>query len=867
MFTFSSYSYLRHLFSFFTFHFLRSILRSHDCLSLLLGQLTSTSLTIVSNACGTLWYLSERCAEDQEALRSMNAAFMLRKLTQSKHRTIATCSERALSNLTRTAAPAAVGDDDDDGSSSGGRRRPSLEARRRKNLALELEEQRQRLEVQEISGGSSEEEMEEDRSRGNSSAASSHRAALKSTNGNALVESAAASSSENSGQIELMRQEDGSVVRQPLELSKSRKQMFLKPVVQQPPPQAYPDQQDGDQQQAFQPQMEISSQFATTPLSPDAEAFAERDERIMSPSNLVMRESFRQQQQQQQAQQQQQPEEGADDRPTDYSARFGDCDEEDDVEQEEVGEEEDVEDEVADAHDGRRRGPQASERNERGQEARDPEDAVRTYCMEATPYDTPYHVSHAGSMSDLREEGATSSAAAIPAADSKRLFVKRPVPSRGANATNAYNSTGVANDQSQQASAAPTRSGVETPMSLAERPLAYCTEDTPGCFSREDSMSSLDSEDLGERESRHQQLRREQDEILAGEKEEKGQLEASHSKEASPLPPPQQVVNAAEGRTEAVTLAEEERNSTPPMGPPPPTAPMTHKPAPQSTPAASAPARTVSFNPQETPLMYSRASSFESLNSFDQQSIRDGYSSCDFSRVTSGRVSPSELPDSPGAQTPPRRNKSPQPPPHPQPRSRGEVARGAVAPVVNGAGFPALISDKIPTSETAATASIPPPPSEDPKPPSSPREQLGGGFLPNEEEGGKGEAVPSAAAASSPSLETREVWASPAAEAESDREKTAVAKAPVSSSSSSKATEEEVEEGGDRVRSFAEEGTPAVFSSRTSLSRYNYTDTEEEEDDRRARDAFRLANTAGPRQDAPPPLAQPEPLQSQVFDR
>ena len=57
---------------------------------------------------------------------------------------------------------------------------------------------------------------------------------------------------------------------------------------------------------------------------------------------------------------------------------------------------------------------------------------------------------------------------------------------------------------------------------------------------------------------------------------------------------------------------------------------------------------------QETPMMFSRSSSIESLNSFVhvQQPIQSGYSSYDISRVTSGRVSPSDLPDSP-CQSPP----------------------------------------------------------------------------------------------------------------------------------------------------------------------------------------------------------------------
>ena len=48
----------------------RSILRAEQCLSLLLSQLRSPSLTIVSNACGTLWNFSARSAQVTEVLYS-----------------------------------------------------------------------------------------------------------------------------------------------------------------------------------------------------------------------------------------------------------------------------------------------------------------------------------------------------------------------------------------------------------------------------------------------------------------------------------------------------------------------------------------------------------------------------------------------------------------------------------------------------------------------------------------------------------------------------------------------------------------------------------------------------------------------------
>merc|ERR1711952_52179 len=87
------------LFSGFDIFISRRILRDENCLSLLLSQLRSPSLTIVSNACGTLWNFSARSQTDQELLWELGAVPMLQSLTNSKHKTISTCSLAALKNL------------------------------------------------------------------------------------------------------------------------------------------------------------------------------------------------------------------------------------------------------------------------------------------------------------------------------------------------------------------------------------------------------------------------------------------------------------------------------------------------------------------------------------------------------------------------------------------------------------------------------------------------------------------------------------------------------------------------------------------------------------------------------------------------
>lgn len=77
----------------------RKILRQRNCLGILLQQLKSESLTIVSNACGTLWNLSARCPEDQKFLWDNGAVPMLRSLIHSKHKMISNGSKVALKNL------------------------------------------------------------------------------------------------------------------------------------------------------------------------------------------------------------------------------------------------------------------------------------------------------------------------------------------------------------------------------------------------------------------------------------------------------------------------------------------------------------------------------------------------------------------------------------------------------------------------------------------------------------------------------------------------------------------------------------------------------------------------------------------------
>lgn len=118
----------------------RKILREKNCLNILLQQLKSESLTVVSNSCGTLWNLSARCPEDQKFLWDNGAVPMLRSLIHSKHKLISEGSSAALKNLVNF-RPGNIGTSgmDSVAKSMGLRELPSLNARKQKALEEALE--------------------------------------------------------------------------------------------------------------------------------------------------------------------------------------------------------------------------------------------------------------------------------------------------------------------------------------------------------------------------------------------------------------------------------------------------------------------------------------------------------------------------------------------------------------------------------------------------------------------------------------------------------------------------------------------------------------------------------------------------------
>ncbi|KAL1230016.1 Adenomatous polyposis coli protein [Trichinella pseudospiralis] len=71
----------------------RSVLRQTGCYQVLMEHLGAKSLTVISNACGALWNLSNSSVQEQKLLCELGAVELLQTLTQSKHALIRLASE------------------------------------------------------------------------------------------------------------------------------------------------------------------------------------------------------------------------------------------------------------------------------------------------------------------------------------------------------------------------------------------------------------------------------------------------------------------------------------------------------------------------------------------------------------------------------------------------------------------------------------------------------------------------------------------------------------------------------------------------------------------------------------------------------
>ena len=507
---------------------------------MLLSQLRSPSLTIVSNACGTLWNFSARSQTDQEVLWELGAVPMLQSLTNSKHKTISTCSLAALKNL-YTARPAGLFM-----MVSGAGQTGQLTARKVKNLVADLDEKLSDCGGKDVEGGTpqdSPEASDNDLEGEELQELQDKEGKVRSESQNSVSSSQSRSSRSPEGRKVLFLKGMAGVAKQngtSLEsLGKSLPSCYSSPSPTPPPRSSLSAEGRYDSHyKNFMKKPPTTSSTGGEFKVPSLELYKldkekERQERVLSPSTLMLSSA-------------ESPSnspldlskktaspdlvETCEEKPTDYSLRYQ---EEESEEPDKVGKPEPLF-----------------------------EDAVRTYYTEGTPMDTPAIFSTATSMNDLRE----------PA---------------------------IAEEDETE----------ETKLENVDSTMQYAVEGTPLTFSRAESLSDLE-------EVEDTKLA-----VIPETKEEKAMTETAGEKQEASKTPPVKDIKTVKFTGEIGAAGGGQSGQARP-------------------------------GPQETPMMFSRASSIASLDSFEQQSTHDEYSSYEASRATSGRVSPSHLPDSPSQTMP-----------------------------------------------------------------------------------------------------------------------------------------------------------------------------------------------------------------------
>ncbi|KAI8044745.1 uncharacterized protein LOC128252895 isoform X1 [Drosophila gunungcola] len=491
----------------------RQILRQHNCLAILLQQLKSESLTVVSNSCGTLWNLSARSAEDQKFLWDNGAVPMLRSLIHSKHAMISEGSSSALKNLLNF-RPAVQNHHQLDpiARSMGLKALPTLEARKAKALQQELGERHTAETCDNLDnlGG----KLAKERVSSSSSSSSRRHPVVP-----RLTRSAMLTKSESRDSV-YSAKSDCAYDHLIRSASASDAQRKVKPKMSD-----------------FELEMEQ-----------DAEATEEQpiDYSVKYSESATKTSTYQ---------------ETDLDQPTDFSLRYAENQLESDL---------DISGSGAGAPKSTITPPaEAVPVKSEGQEILlILDDSVKCYQTE----DTPYVISNAASVTDLRVTAKTD--VKVEAAD-------------------------VASKEGGAAKKLPKLSQCGSGSYTPEKPINYCEEGTPGYFSRYDSLSSLDESGKPANQAtikpKSEKLDREQ--------------ETQRATEQVLVKPPTQANSAL-----------------------------------------------------ETPLMFSRRSSMDSLvhdpdvdvvNCDDKSSVVS-----DFSRLASGVISPSEIPDSPTQSMPqsPRRN-------------------------------------------------------------------------------------------------------------------------------------------------------------------------------------------------------------------
>lgn len=645
----------------------RQILRERNCLSVLLQHLKSPSLTVVSNSCGTLWNLSARCPQDQQFLWDHGAVPMLRSLIHSKHKMIAMGSSAALKNLLNSKpGKTHIISLDTTARNMNLPSLPTLGARKQKALEQELDqnlaETCDNIEPATSPSTSNREEknlftaterqiaMNLERHRMTSSSplmatltsqiSLSHSAHLASylSCSNTLLKGALVtrSSTGSAGNVNRSDSKDSvtsthsdsvfeRVMRtgkvpvptprnKDLMKSETSSEAFKMPSKQLtkdsyirysaqppiPPPRSTTEMRTNYTESGF----DVDQDSCDQPID-----FSRKysETKNTEPEEKPKAESSKKYNKKESSSYGDYQETDLD-QPTDYSLRY------------------------------------AEHQSETGSDISEPpgpsvhEDTIKHFATEGTPYETPIIFSTATSMSDLRVIGKETKEKTVPHvkenpevmthSDEKDTCSIEDPPRHD-------NDRAVLTTQpASNLEPVPEKRGIfdtkfSSGMISPEKPVNYCDEGTPGYFSRVSSLSSL------------------------GEPTEEDSLakrNAMATINVEPSPPEPNICNSSKDKegSKAVTFATE------------PVAINS-----QSETPGIASARTSSPLPrfvEDTPLMFSRSSSLGSLPECSQQDDQGSVLS-EVSRLTSGCISPSEIPDSPGASAPlsPRTRCPPQP--------------------------------------------------------------------------------------------------------------------------------------------------------------------------------------------------------------
>ncbi|XP_068624746.1 uncharacterized protein [Battus philenor] len=635
----------------------RQILRERNCLSVLLQHLKSPSLTVVSNSCGTLWNLSARCQQDQQFLWDHGAVPMLRSLIHSKHKMIAMGSSAALKNLLNSKpGKTHIIALDTTARNMNLPALPTLGARKQKALEQELDqnlaETCDNIEPATSPTTSNREEknlftaterqiaMNLERHRMTSSSplmgnlasqiSLSHSAHLASylSCSNTLLKGALVTRSATGSAGNVNRSDSKDSVT-----STHSDSVFERVMRTGKVPVPTPRNKD-------LMKMETSGGAfkATSSTLPKDNAYLRYNQPPIPPprSSTDMRTNY--------------TESGYDvdqdscDQPIDYSRKYSETkttETETPLAQEKPKNSESKKykkenpNSFGDYQETDLDQPTdyslryAELQSETGSDISEPpgpsvhEDTIKHFATEGTPYETPIIFSTATSMSDLRVIGKEGKPKTTP---NMKEHPEAMTHSDEKDTCSIEDPPGHDNDRAisapqQQTDPIPEKRSVfdtkfSSGMISPEKPVNYCDEGTPGYFSRVSSLSSL------------------------GEPTEEDSLAKKNARATINVEPsPQEQSTSSSGKdkegSKAVTFATEPLVSQP------------------ETPGIAS-ARTGSPSQrfvEDTPLMFSRSSSLGSLPECSQQDDQGSVVS-EVSRLTSGCISPSEIPDSPGQSAP-----------------------------------------------------------------------------------------------------------------------------------------------------------------------------------------------------------------------